>query len=175
MSQKSKCTVETKGSTKGSKDSNGTSHSIVDGVLYCKCGERAALRVSRTDANPKRPFYACYLPRYHEFNCNFFRWVDEVEEEIAQDGRVNVLGNKKEDELQVHEDSGMRQELVQVREVMLKTSEEVIEELRLVREVMLKTNEILSEHVKLQKYYGIGMALVVILLLIVLIIVVIVK
>ncbi|KAI8566008.1 hypothetical protein RHMOL_Rhmol02G0005800 [Rhododendron molle] len=42
---------------------------------YCRCGEKAPLRTSKTNANPGRRFLGCV--NYEENNaCKFFIWVD---------------------------------------------------------------------------------------------------
>lgn len=52
--------VQQRSSTKGN---GGGSSSVNGGNPRCKCGEEAKVRVSRTDANPGKAFYCCYLPK----------------------------------------------------------------------------------------------------------------
>ncbi|KAJ1399524.1 Zinc finger, GRF-type [Sesbania bispinosa] len=61
-----------------------TSSVSMGGVArLCYCGSNAAIRTSKTEKNPGRPFYSCPLPKDHPQNCRFFCWVDEKAEESA--------------------------------------------------------------------------------------------
>nr|CAD1831972.1 unnamed protein product [Ananas comosus var. bracteatus] len=47
-------------------------------VILCYCGNEAVVKISRTSANPGRPFYSCskYNKKTSGNYCQFFRWCD---------------------------------------------------------------------------------------------------
>ncbi|KAJ1388308.1 Zinc finger, GRF-type [Sesbania bispinosa] len=68
------------------------------GFRLCFCGNRAIVRMSKTQRNPGRPFFTCALSKDNELNCNFFAWVDGagVGEEITAADSGRGLWNKTE-------------------------------------------------------------------------------
>ncbi|TXG54969.1 hypothetical protein EZV62_020225 [Acer yangbiense] len=49
-------------------------------IIQCPCGGGAcAIRISRTEKNPGRKFYACPVPGTSD--CNFFKWCDKVKDD----------------------------------------------------------------------------------------------
>ncbi|KAJ1438694.1 Zinc finger, GRF-type [Sesbania bispinosa] len=68
------------------------------GFRLCFCGNRAIVRMSKTQSYPGKPFFPCALSKDNELNCNFFAWVDGagVGEEISTADSGGDLWNKTE-------------------------------------------------------------------------------
>ncbi|XP_057417998.1 DNA-(apurinic or apyrimidinic site) endonuclease 2-like [Lotus japonicus] len=130
------------------KPMGSSSSGMNDGVPHCKCGEEAVVRVSKTDANPGKPFYSCYLPKGHLSNCNFFRWVEDGNE--VESNAPNLL----------------MQEVVLMKEAILKKNEMVIEQIRYMNAAMCKNNDLAAQQVQLMRICVILMTLFVFVMMI---------
>ncbi|XP_057429646.1 uncharacterized protein At4g04775-like [Lotus japonicus] len=121
-------------------------------VPHCKCGQEAVVRVSRTDLNPGKAFYSCYLPKGHVSNCNFFRWVEE-EGEVVSNGQ-NPNNNDEEVRLLKEillQNQTLLQEVVMMKEIMQKKNEFLVEEIRIMKGIMLKNNDTHMQQIHFMK------------------------
>ncbi|XP_057418018.1 uncharacterized protein At4g04775-like [Lotus japonicus] len=145
-----------------------SSSGMNDGVPHCKCGEEAVVRVSRTDVNPGKPFYSCYLPKAsHLSNCNFFRWVEDGNE--VESNAPNCMQN--EEVVRVLNEISLKnevlmQEVVLMKEAILKKNEMVIEQIRYMNAAMCKNNDLAAQQVQLMRICVILMTLFVFVMMI---------
>ncbi|CAA0841631.1 Unknown protein [Striga hermonthica] len=57
--------------------------------LYCHCGERTQLHISKTSLNPGKKFHGCI--NWKDGGCNFFKWSENPSTTRSQVSSVSIL------------------------------------------------------------------------------------
>ena len=97
-------------------------------MVKCYCGVEAKRRISRTKRNPDRGWYGCHLPKGHDMNCNFFKWVQE------DDGTSHVTSQRS-----------LQDEQERVEASVEAKVEAIIVEMKLLQEATMKNGLAIGE------------------------------
>ncbi|XP_047969541.1 uncharacterized protein LOC125213186 [Salvia hispanica] len=91
-------------------------------VVVCNNGIEAQVVTSKTDANPGRRFYRCYI--WKEDDCKFFRWIDPS---LSPNQEKDIMQKALQARVAMHD---MLTEKVRSKEVELELLQIVAKNLR---------------------------------------------